>query len=101
MGNKISFEWEVAELFLDNGEVMNDVRFWTSGEFYDDGIGEYEWWGATYRQTHFVYEAHEIEYHGQINQNLIDKYIQDHWDELESQADSIARENEFFQENED
>jgi hypothetical protein len=56
----------------------------------------YEFWGATGNDVRYEYEADEIQYLGETNQEEVDQYINSNWDTLNNIAHEDAYSNNFY-----
>jgi hypothetical protein len=96
METTINFTFTVQELTLPSGCIIEDAEFETSGRVVDNGIGAYEFWGATGNDVRYEYEADEIQYLGETNQEEVDQYINSNWDTLNDIAHEDAYSNNFY-----
>jgi hypothetical protein len=96
METTINFTFTVQDLTLPSGSVIEDAEFETTGRVVDNGIGAYEFWGATGNDVRYEYEADEIQYLGETNQEEVDQYINSNWDTLNNIAHEDAYSNNFY-----
>ena len=96
METTINFTFTIQDLTLPSGCVIEDAEFETTGRVVDNGIGAYEFWGATGNDVRYEYEADEIQYLGETNQEEVDQYINSNWDTLNNIAHEYAYSNNFY-----
>jgi len=96
MDTTINFTFTVLELILPSGCVIKDAEFETTGRVVDNGIGAYEFWGATGNDVQYEYEADEFIYLGKTNYQEVMKYIENNWDDLNNIANENAHSNNFY-----
>lgn len=98
MDMTINFTFTVHELVLPSGCIIYEAEFETSGRVVDNGIGHFEFWGATGYDVRHEYEADEIQYLGETNEQEVAQYIESNWNELSDIAHEDAFNNNFYYE---